>query len=86
VALGMLSSRFRAECGAQAEAHKGNRLTRESVAFQPSPRTVLSNVVTAGHRWIWKLIKIKYDLEFASSVTLATFQVLSGPWNHWLLT
>ena len=40
--------------------------------------SALSKTVAPGHMWIFKfkIIKIKQNLNFSSSVTLATFQVL----------
>lgn len=43
-------------------------------------RTQISNRVATSHMWLlrFKLMKIKYDLKFSSSVVLPTFQILNS--------
>jgi len=51
---------------------KGHALSAESFS------TVLSNEVIASHMWLFKFIKMKESLKLSFSITLPTFQALSG--------
>lgn len=64
----------------------GNKLTNEQDSSWPYGAyhlsTVLSSIVATSHMWLCKLIKVKYNLKFNSSVIL---QVLNSPCDSWLL-
>lgn len=56
---------------------KGHALSTESFS------AVLSSEVTTNHVWLFKFIKMKENLKLSFSITLATFQMLSG--HMWLV-